>query len=362
MPPLFWEGWHRSEGCRNWMDKTKFAGTSFSTIFWNAMRAVFYDEHKKPGLLYQGKVYEAARDIMRREPDWFTDKKTHLLKGNLSYSPFAPLLFTGPDKEDIGHPNNCIWSEGTIPGNTIEVNFYNIVSSSAYRTVNIAFPQNQVGIEMMTWFTGSVVLHGIAHNHGFRHDLDFKWKVVLDYYKSVPHVAAAAVLLASPYATYFSNTAFLATWRNDRNFWWCEKCQGLWQWHPSIPQNPSTCPKGGDHSRNGSAEYSLSRREPLEGEQGGWALCSQCYGLFFPAGPSPAVCPSHGKHTAEDPPVPYSLALDQSFNNQQQGWRWCEKCSGIFFEEHGAGVCPAKGGHSSASSGRYGLTPGTWLG
>jgi len=36
------------------MDKTKFAGTSFTDIFWEGMRLVFMDEHGKHGLLYTG--------------------------------------------------------------------------------------------------------------------------------------------------------------------------------------------------------------------------------------------------------------------------------------------------------------------
>ena len=356
MAPLLWESWHRSEGCRNWMDKTKFAGTSFSTIFWNAMRGLFYDEHKKPGLVYQGKVHQAAQDILRKFPDWFTDQKTQLLKGNFAYPPLVPLLFTGPDKEDIGHPNNCIWSEGTIPGNTIEVNFYNIVSSSAYKTVNIDFPKDATGIGMMTWFTGSVVMHGIMHNHGFRHPLNFNWHDGPQYLQSVPHLAAAAVLLASPYAAYFANTAFLVPWRHAGFFSWCEKCQGLW-----VSSNPdhSVCPQGGTHVKTGSGEYSLSDREPLDGEQGGWKHCDRCHGLFFAQNGPAGVCPrstAGTPHYPEPGALTYSLTLDQSFNNQQQGWRWCAKCYGLFFEEGGPGVCPARDGHSAAGSGRYGVT------
>ena len=44
MPVLYWENWWRTEGCREWMDETSFAGLNLSSIFWKAMRLLFYDE------------------------------------------------------------------------------------------------------------------------------------------------------------------------------------------------------------------------------------------------------------------------------------------------------------------------------
>jgi len=37
----------------------------------------------------------------------------------------------------------------------------------------------------------------------------------------------------------------------------------------------------------------------------------------------------------------------------QNNWRWCNKCHGLFFAGHGAGVCPAGGGHDKTGSWDY---------
>src|SRR5215831_1016612 len=105
MPALTWDRWNRSKGCRYGMDNKFFAGKTFSHIFWDAMRLVFYDEHKNPGLLYQGKLYPLAQNIVAlNERRWgFTEKEEFaMLKlGDFRYNPdddsyqFPALTFEG---------------------------------------------------------------------------------------------------------------------------------------------------------------------------------------------------------------------------------------------------------------------------
>ncbi len=86
MASLTWNRWHRTKGCREWMDKTPFAGVPFTEIFYDGMRMLFADEKNRPGLLYQGLVwpehvaFRSALDAARNNIPQFGNSSLPLLK------------------------------------------------------------------------------------------------------------------------------------------------------------------------------------------------------------------------------------------------------------------------------------------
>jgi hypothetical protein len=134
MGPLMWDFWHRSAGCIHWMDKTSFAGKSFSSIFWSAMRLVFLDEHMKPGLLYQGALYPLAEEIISLNGHRWgfsqQDEIAMLKLGNFKYGGHAwagpRLSIEGPDQDEIGQQ----WGWGSLGAHYIRLGFYDIVKTA----------------------------------------------------------------------------------------------------------------------------------------------------------------------------------------------------------------------------------------
>ena len=98
----------------------------------------------------------------------------------------------------------------------------------------------------------------------------------------------------------------------QRNWRWCQKCQGLW--YSASTVNPGgVCPAGGTHSKASSGDYAL-------------------FG---------------------DPDGSFSATVQA-----QHHWRWCQKCQGLWYSVatvNTDGVCPAGGKHSKAGSGDYAL-------
>jgi len=134
-------------------------------------------------------------------------------------------------------------------------------------------------------------------------------------------------------------------WKTQRNWRWCNKCQGLW--FGGNPAGP--CPGGGNHVKTGSGNYSLVRATSAPG-QSNWRWCSKCQGLWFggnPAGP----CPAGGKHIKTGSG---NYTISNQAGAGQQGWRWCNKCQGMWFSlNNTSGKCPSGGGHSKVGSGNY---------
>lgn len=115
MPYMTWNVWKRSDGCRTWMDKTTFAGTSFTSIFHDAMRLVFYDENQKPGLLYRGLIYAASQKAVvangRRNGFSEHDQEIMLKAGIFKYNDSTwfgndQLVFEGPNANKVNDPAN----------------------------------------------------------------------------------------------------------------------------------------------------------------------------------------------------------------------------------------------------------------
>jgi len=366
---LMWDNWYRSKGAKEHMPKKSFAGKNFGSIFWDAMRLVFYDEHNKPGLLYQGVLYPLAEQIIAanggRRGFNEMDEIAMLKLGNFKYREFffPPLRFEGPEKEDIGKQ----WGEAPIGGSEVDVGFYDIVDTALNGTgllTALTFPQNQVGLRMITYFTGAYMLHEIMHNHGFKHPDAVNWTPGSVYASTLPHVACLAVLMASPEWNLFQpaigagfptggysccgtpsepTLTIPAPPKHQFGWKWCKNCEALFfggDIGGSLAK--SRCPVGGAHVQPHIGEYYLTIDTPSDPGQHFWRWCHKCSGLFY-SGHGAGKCPALGEHDGSGS-ADYSLM--QNVGTFQNNWRWCNKCQGLFFAGHGAGVCPATGGHA----------------
>ncbi|MBD2752005.1 hypothetical protein [Spirosoma validum] len=178
MEALSWSNWYRSEGCRKWMDKTTFAGTSFTSIFYQAMRLIFLDEKGNKGLLYTNAVSAASHLIVKANNGYrngfsVEDQQVHLSAyglfryNNTSTSP-GRLRFEGPDGDDLTKTQYAETSSGS---QTIEIHFYNIIKHAREGTGAFTpsgpVPENAHGALVLAYFTGAVVLHEMMREHGF---------------------------------------------------------------------------------------------------------------------------------------------------------------------------------------------------
>lgn len=212
MARLTWDRWHRTKGCREWMDKTPFAGVPFTEIFYGGMRMLFLDEKNRPGLLYQGLVFPASIKVVAANGgkryqfnEW--DQVRFLLRGSFKYDdndflgplwPGGTLEFSGPDSGEINTPS--LYAKGNMKKGQVRLHFYNIIKDAqnglgAFK--NAALPQNASGVRQLSAFTAAVVLHEMMHNHGFNHPAKPDWTPGTDYASSLPHVAFRAVLDAA---------------------------------------------------------------------------------------------------------------------------------------------------------------------
>lgn len=207
MGRLEWNRWFRSKGCRHWMDRTFFAGVSFTNIFYQGMNLVFMSGSHAAGILYTGEVFAASQAIVAangsRNDFSEADQKQYLLNGlfkygeNVNYS--LPLIFLGPDSEDL---KTTQYAEAPIHGSVIAIHFYNLVLDAQNGTGAFqpkgALPQNADGVTQLAYFTAAVVLHEIMHNHGFGHEnLTSDWRPGTPYASTLPQVALQSVLNAA---------------------------------------------------------------------------------------------------------------------------------------------------------------------
>lgn len=208
MPYMTWNVWKRSQGCRDWMDKTTFAGTLFTNIFYDAMRIVFYDENNKPGLLPRGMVYAASQKVVvangRRNGFTEHDQEVMLKAGIFKYNSSSwfgndQLEFQGPEADKLHDAKNM--AEAPINGEYIYLHFYNLIQMANAGTGPFQdtgpVPATADGRRMLSVATGAVVLHEVMHNHGFRHPADAIWTPGSDYASTLPHVAFRSVLDAA---------------------------------------------------------------------------------------------------------------------------------------------------------------------
>ena len=212
MAELTWNRWHRTKGCREWMDKTSFAGASFTEVFYDGMRMLFADEKNRPGLLYQGLVWPASEKVVaanggKRYQFTVGDQLRFLRRGNFKYAdndflgplwPGGELEFSGPDKGELGVAN--LYAKGDMKKGQVRLHFYNIIKdaqtgSGAFQ--NGALTPNASGVQQLSAFTAAVMLHEIMHNHGFNHPEKPDWTPGTDYASSLPHVAFRSALDAA---------------------------------------------------------------------------------------------------------------------------------------------------------------------
>jgi hypothetical protein len=372
MAALTWERWNRSKGCRYGMDEKFFAGKSFSSIFWSAMRLVFYDEHSKPGLLYQGTLYPLGEKIIalngRRWGFSEQDEIAMLKLGNFHYYEanifFPPLLVSGPDPEDRDHN----WAKAYGIAN-VDINFYDILKSALTGlgfVKPVTLPENEVGLRIITYFTAGIVLHEIMHNHGFHHQGSADLNMGSDYASSLPCVAEMAVYSACP--EWLLLQAALTNGYPSGGFgccgtqppppapptrqsgWrWCKKCEGMF--FGEFSGSDGKCPAGGGHDKSGSGNYSVVINSPADPGQHFWRWCNKCQGMFY-GGHGAGRCPAGGGHDSYGS-GDYSLMQNVGAFGGQNNWRWCNRCQALFFAGHGPGVCPVGGGHDQTGSGDY---------
>jgi hypothetical protein len=139
-------------------------------------------------------------------------------------------------------------------------------------------------------------------------------------------------------------------WGTQRNWRWCDKCQGLWF---GGGASQGTCPAGGTHSKTGSGNYSLVRQaSPTPpNHEANWRWCNKCQGLWFAGNMTAGRCPAGGGHVQTGS---RNYAVARQIGAGQPRWRWCNKCQGLSFGPNAAqSNCPAGGNHSTAGSGNY---------
>lgn len=142
-------------------------------------------------------------------------------------------------------------------------------------------------------------------------------------------------------------------WGTQRNWRWCNKCQGLW----FGGNTGSKCPASGAHSKTGSGNYSLVHNATNVPGQANWRWCNKCQGLWFAGNATNGVCPAGGAHTKVGSGN-YTLAQQSSAGPAgagQANWRWCNKCQGLWFAGNSGSKCPAGSAHSQVGSGNYRL-------
>lgn len=134
------------------------------------------------------------------------------------------------------------------------------------------------------------------------------------------------------------------------NWWWCNKCSGLF-WSNSSGSPAGDCAKDGNpHTSTGSWTYDVPFGNPaITGVQSQWSYCNLCDGLFY--GPNvsesacignstvnPIVIGNHHRGTTD-----YDLLHDGWGGGGpflQGGWNWCTNCQELFWGGNG-GACPA---------------------
>ena len=216
---MTWDCWYRSEGCRDWMDRTSFAGVNYTAIFYDAMRMLFFDENGQRGLLYQNGISAHAGAIVnqngRRNGFDVQQEAKMLLLGEY---PAYGIWRLAPDRiaklnlrvEGPGPNHAGIYASATIGGTLIEFNFYNHIQVAQ----QLEFPNDATGVDRIKWMTAATMLHEMMHNNGYSHPIDVDYAWGSDYASSLPFVAELAVLRASPYWTEFSGYYQTHAWLN----------------------------------------------------------------------------------------------------------------------------------------------------
>jgi hypothetical protein len=135
------------------------------------------------------------------------------------------------------------------------------------------------------------------------------------------------------------------------NWRWCPKCQGLFYGGNTAA---SRCPAGGSHTpseQSASFDYILAYGAPAaSSNQRDWRWCNKCQGLFYGGNLANSRCPTGGTHTPPEQSgsADYNLPHGAPTNpSNQPDWRWCNRCQGLFYGGNAASSrCPAGGRHT----------------
>ena len=142
--------------------------------------------------------------------------------------------------------------------------------------------------------------------------------------------------------------SFLAGWR------YCSKCQGMF--YDGGPTGAGHCPAGTSafpaHAATG--DYSLRYGARVKGEQRNWWCCVKCAGLWFAGTGGVGTCPGGDGGHAQIFSSNFSLRVGGPTRaGYEANWRYCHKCLGLW-SLAGPGVCPADHrSHSQHLSGNY---------
>jgi hypothetical protein len=213
---LAWNNWGRSEGCREWMKRTTFNKWTYTDIFYEAMELLFLARNGERGLLYEGKLLDPAKAVIKENKGRmygfdYDDLYQLVEHGRFKYDTGVHALqIQGPDEGDIGRNKAGGYNLGRAGrGIMVEFNFYNHI-----KVAKECGWHGREGKERLVWLSASVMLHEIIHNHGFSHPEKTSFKPGSDYASSLPMVAQLAVLRQSPYwsdfESLFSDSADLA--------------------------------------------------------------------------------------------------------------------------------------------------------
>ena len=194
---LEWSHWSRTSGCRYHMDRNDFAGTSFSSIFWEAMSRVFTNEAGDPGMITRGEIWRAVEAAISWDPNSTTSPigfNRQQAEKYLYFGQFDGLRLSieGPDvPRDVD-----VYARATINAGRIWFNFYHMIQAAQAN-----FPNDATGVDMLVYWTGAVMLHEVMHTVGFRHGARINNDANHPYNRTLPQVAYRSVLAASPYPT-----------------------------------------------------------------------------------------------------------------------------------------------------------------
>jgi hypothetical protein len=129
---------------------------------------------------------------------------------------------------------------------------------------------------------------------------------------------------------------------------WCNRCRIL-HYAPNRARSVCAADTKTTHSTEGSWEYVLfPHRSRYTPNQGGWAWCNKCQGLYHSVGAS--KCAAGGEHDHTGSPM-YALSYDAAPPGitSQDGWHFCSRCHSLFHADN-VGVCPAVGVHTASGS------------
>lgn len=92
----------------------------------------------------------------------------------------------------------------------------------------------------------------------------------------------------------------------------------------------------------------MLRGRTILADQGDWAFCEKCYGLFFNGYEYKGKCPAGGVHKKPQTGMGYNYQLNHSIPGNQYSqpqWEFCVKCHVMFFNGYSGGNCPKGGKH-----------------